>query len=108
LRENYTILLRGLDYRTARPRSGWAERSGVCPTNPFGFSLGFLYPEMSSISINGFYDPLLLVNMFLPTWLDPVENILLQKMIGEKYTILDFGPLFMILCFWLICFYLLG
>ena len=32
--------------------------------------------------------------MFLPTWLDPVENILLQKMIGEKYTILDFGPLF--------------
>jgi hypothetical protein len=31
------------------------------------------------------------VNMFLPTWLDPVENILLQKMIGEKYTILDFG-----------------
>ena len=29
--------------------------------------------------------------MFLPTWLDPVENILLQKMIGEKYTILDFG-----------------
>jgi len=35
--------------------------------------------------------------MFLPTWLDPVENVLLQKMIGEKYTILDFGPLFMIL-----------
>ena len=33
-----------------------AERSGVCPTNPFGFSLNLLYSEMSSISINGFYD----------------------------------------------------
>ena len=35
-----------------QPARGRAERSGVCPTNPFGFSLGFLYPEMSSISIN--------------------------------------------------------
>ena len=42
----------GLDTRTARPRSGWAERSCVSPTNPFGFSLDVLYSEMSSISIN--------------------------------------------------------
>ena len=37
-----------------------AERSGVSPTNPFGFSLDLLYSEMSSISINGLcFDPLL-------------------------------------------------
>ena len=47
--ENYTIVLR--IWTLGQPAKR-AERSGVSPTNPFGFSLDVLYSEMSSISIN--------------------------------------------------------
>ena len=45
---NYTSLLR---VWTLGQPSKRAERSGVIPSNPLGFSLNLLYPEMSVISI---------------------------------------------------------
>ena len=45
-------------FRTLGQPASRAERSGVSPTNPLAFSLNLLYPEMSSISINGLcFDP---------------------------------------------------
>jgi hypothetical protein len=45
---NYTSLLR---IWTLGQPSKRAERSGLRPSNPLGFSLNLLYPEMSVISI---------------------------------------------------------